>query len=159
MEFRKAAKSDLKNAKLRQLYNRSHGLCFYCEELMHLPPRVKRGSDRYPSTDHFIPTSNGGAKDISNCVAAHVKCNNEKANSVPSAPLLLRFDDFIKGRWPSAAQKKAVQRRFGVDLRIKLSFLTTLFYLDMQLHRGFRVKRGLKRGPWLAIQIHLGRTP
>ena len=161
MEFSEATNQQISNAKLRKLFNKSGGICFYCQDPMKVPPNVKRGSPFYPSRDHFIPLSEGGLKDESNVVPAHVMCNNLKANHLPSDEMLERFEAFKEGAWPIgkptplSIKWKTKWRWQGVKLTLRLGLLTGQFYIMVAFKTNVKIVFGFKRGPWFNFQISL----
>jgi hypothetical protein len=68
------------------LSERQNHKCCYCG----LQMNDTHGSRRQTSIEHVIPESRGGATDLWNCVAAHVRCNNKrKCVEIPEESLVV----------------------------------------------------------------------
>jgi hypothetical protein len=65
------------------LFNQQAGKCAYCGEQMTLTDHYN--SQTHATKDHVFPRSKGGRNDLSNLVACHRSCNEEKSN------ILLRY--------------------------------------------------------------------
>ena len=70
---------NLKQFKIK-IFNRSQGICFYCQKLMAYKPAQK--CDNEFTVEHLIPQSKGGKWNMTNCRAACRKCN-EKRKKTP----------------------------------------------------------------------------
>lgn len=71
-----------------QLYLNQHGLCFYCQRAMRLPPTEPRvtGSRLHPrriTREHLIPRTHGGTDDPDNVVGACSRCNSQRGSEIP----------------------------------------------------------------------------
>lgn len=67
-------------SRLRKLYIKENGKCFYCGEQTVLSPvRIENQA----TVDHYIPTSRGGSNADSNRVLACVECNMAKGSMMP----------------------------------------------------------------------------
>lgn len=70
------------------------GKCFYCGQQL----------GKVATYDHLIPQAYGGADITANVVLAHRRCNEQKADSLPSVAEIRRFIDLRKGSrlgvWP-----------------------------------------------------------
>lgn len=63
---------------IRAAFERQHGICARCFQLMDLAEKRVRGL--VVSGDHIIPHSLGGPHEIENICAVHLKCNSAKGN-------------------------------------------------------------------------------
>jgi 5-methylcytosine-specific restriction endonuclease McrA len=79
---RKRKNSSPMRERLLRLLTLQDNICFYCGKI---------ASPTDANVDHVIPLSKKGSKDITNCVAAHVKCNDAKADRMPTDEELKRL--------------------------------------------------------------------
>ena len=95
-----------RNAKLKQIYRRKDGYCWYCG--------VKLSFTNYGTgclkgaweVDHRRPRSRGGSDDIKNLVPICYYCNREKGNRLGGT-----FRAHIKRNWSSMRAYHAAMRR------------------------------------------------
>lgn len=68
---------------LRLLVEAQNHMCAICGG--HLVRRVQKTEAHWgPSVDHVIPVSRGGPDRLGNYLAAHIRCNTEKADRWPT---------------------------------------------------------------------------
>lgn len=70
---------------LKKLYVRDHGICHICGKITNWDDYTvvngkKCVSKNYPTIDHIIPVSRGGAHSWDNIALAHMSCNASKCN-------------------------------------------------------------------------------
>lgn len=85
-------KNNLDNINLKELYNRDNGVCWICGKLCDYNDKEYRVSEKghrylatgpnYPSVDHVIPLSKGGAHTWNNVKLAHKRCNSKKCDKI-----------------------------------------------------------------------------
>lgn len=63
------------------LWIRQHGRCYWCGEI--IPHNSTAGHDECLTVDHLIPRSRGGSDSPLNLVAAHLRCNRLRGNTMP----------------------------------------------------------------------------
>lgn len=90
MKRRSRTKKQLvdKNITLKSLFDRDHGVCYICGEQCDWNDYYYKGEtfiagDSYPSIDHVIPLSKGGAHSWLNVKLSCRKCNYLKSDSLP----------------------------------------------------------------------------
>ena len=90
MKRRSRTKEQLvdKNITLKSLFDRDHGVCYICGEQCDWNDYYYKGEtfiagDSYPSIDHVIPLSKGGAHSWLNVKLSCRKCNYLKSDSLP----------------------------------------------------------------------------
>lgn len=64
-------------------YQNNH--CYLCGQLMAPQGEMFAHDSKMPSLDHVVPKSRGGTNRLGNVALAHKRCNNEKADRLPSA--------------------------------------------------------------------------
>lgn len=64
-------------------YQNNH--CYLCATLMAPQGEMFAHDDRMPSLDHVMPKSKGGPNRLGNVALAHKRCNNDKADRLPTA--------------------------------------------------------------------------
>lgn len=64
--------------------------CFYCNRKLD-PPGQAKSWETQPTRDHVIPLSKGGHRSDWNTVYACIKCNQAKADRMPSKKIVDRF--------------------------------------------------------------------
>lgn len=79
-----------KDINLHALFKRDKGTCYLCGKECDWNDYIVRDGtvicgDFYPSIDHVIPLSKGGAHSWSNIKLAHRKCNYEKSDNPPTS--------------------------------------------------------------------------
>lgn len=76
--------------KLRQIWAKQGGRCFYCARPMRLARGPKNGAceGNFATIDHYVPRSQGGCNDASNCVAACHECNSGRGDAPAPAFML-----------------------------------------------------------------------
>lgn len=85
--------------KLRResLFYRDHGLCAYCEK----PLTISR-----VTYDHVYPKTHGGRHKWDNVVAACIRCNLKKDNSLPVGEWKPRMRPYYPTYWQLLSQRK-----------------------------------------------------
>lgn len=66
------------NVNRFEIYLRDNFTCYLCGQKVDLDAPVH--DDSYPSLDHIVPLSHGGAHSYDNCATAHQKCNRDKSD-------------------------------------------------------------------------------
>lgn len=62
------------------LFRAQNGICGICGKEID----IKGILDTYPTLDHTIPLSLGGKDEVGNLVLTHKRCNEYKANDIPT---------------------------------------------------------------------------
>lgn len=71
--------ANLRRRWLKSRVKQQNGLCAICGEPFHKTVKALKAT-----CDHVIPLSKGGADHYENIQAVHYRCNQEKADELPS---------------------------------------------------------------------------
>jgi len=83
--------------RINQLHAVQGQRCFYCKTTITM---VKRSTDpRCATLDHFFPLALEGRDDFSNMVLACMRCNQRKADRMPTLPELVKWNELAQ-KWP-----------------------------------------------------------